>query len=376
MDNTLYHKELSRGLVHDKLFAQCINKIVTKCLLQIKPLTKTLDYRIIGGKNVLNITDSEILAACEKIDNKHEYFNDSIRTLDWDVAIIPKSACGCFPNEPPPKENDFDDLIKIFCDNLGQEFALRYDELNWILGFHGLKVIRILYNLIDRLGHEACGFSIQISYNGSLHNVGILDVYNGSELENLKTILPFPKVYFPNEYGLKFGGLLNSLRELYHSIKFQKNKYNQLIIYSRIQLLLNCASLGLLSYSYYNKLRMYKNKNGEKELMAYINDIDLIIDDISKLDIVKKLRDNKESNFTLSFKNDALKQKIILTNGTTVLNDIKQLKENVKNSYLKRIKDSENEFQYVEKRIKKSLKDCCKEIQNELVPVAIDMSKE
>lgn len=347
-----HHKELGIALSHNKIFVQWVNKTLSTSILKISRMVPTLDYRIVGSRSYFNIMDPATFKNLSKLMKSNADYLNSLKTLDWDVVIIPRNACGCMSSIADPEEKDYQELMKKICKELDETFDHRKDELNWILGDYGMKVDKIAFS-VDTFGTHR--FSLAIQCNGATHNVGILDVFNGSKD---KMLVSNPKLYFQDCYGFKYIGLVDILSNLYKAAKVAKSVESFNALYYRLTYVLNCAALGLLSKSYYTKVQMFinKGKEPEKAYLNYLEDIRKVLIELVSVDIIRTKMEDK-SNVLLSYEQTDTSLQLQLTPGSILMT--KTLIELINNSHNEGLKKANEQKKQNITLVASILKSCC-----------------
>ncbi len=344
------HKLLGIVLSYNKIFVQWVNKMIIPCVLKISTMVPTLDYRIVGSRSYFNIMDPATFKNLSKISK-----SDSLKTLDWDVVIIPRNACGCLSSIKDPEKKDYDALMTKICTELDTSFNHRKNELNWILEDYKLKVNKIAYT-VDK--YNTYRFSLQIICGETVHNISILDVFNGSAD---KVLVSNPKLYFQDCYGFKYIGLVDILKNIFRSLQTTKTQESFDTLYSRLQFVLNTASIGLLSKSYYTKVQMYINKGNDstKSYNNYINDISKVLNDIINNDNIKQKITNKKDNFKLinTINIDSVTLRCI--EGESILSNVTSLLESIKRTHDHGLKIANDQKEKTKQLIDSILATCC-----------------
>jgi len=358
------HRELGIALSCNRIFTQCINKIVGPCILKISNLCPLLDYRIVGARSFLNIIDKSTLKNMQKIQTHKKYFENSLKTLDWDIVIIPKNACGCVSVELPDP-GDYMKLIEKLCKELGNNFTARSKELNWILEGYELKTNKISFN-IDTKHNNSCKFSLGLQYGTTNYDISIFDLYDGTK--NYDGFVPDhglvyeTKLYFQDHFGYKYIGLVDIIKNILHVLKTESDECLWNCAYTKLVILLNCASTQLLNNSYYTKLLMFLNKTEKKKEVydKYLNELKDILNPIME----KKT--NKLLNFKLTNAINTINDGMLNTTVTLTYTEGKSIFDDTLHESIRRAHDGgmacadKNNIK-TKSSVKKIIEECCKE---------------
>lgn len=361
------HKNVSKALSHNKLFVQCINKIICPSILRIQALIHTIDYRIIGAQSYLGILDKMVSSSLKKFYNLGDKFQDSLYTLDWDIVIIPRNVCGCFPDMKDPEKDDYHKFLELFTKEINNFFNERINELVWLLNKCGLKFSeKLIMSEYDHSGYMSTRFSIEIVCDEQKHNVCILDLFNGTDPKKLQKMLPYPKIYYQDFFGFKYSGFPNILHEMKVALIYNPDKNQINNIHNRLLILLNCAANGLLNNSYYDKIQLYLNKYDDKEskIKEYMQGIQKLLNDILSLDIIKS--ELKNHGFIINYESSLEDKSITLSysEGKSILSDPKKLFESIFTAHMKSIAWSSDKHNLFNEKLKAELGDCCKKTKD------------